>query len=601
MTGYSGCGIAGFLVHQCAPGPVPDRDDVAAMSAALSHRGPDAEGLWARDRVMFGHRRLSIVGLGETGAQPMTRDQLTITYNGELYNFRELREELATEFVFTSGTDTEVVLRAWQKWGPAALHRFCGMFAFVVYDHRTREMTLVRDRLGIKPLYFHAGPAAFVFASEVQGLLACSTVPRSPDLDTISHRLLCSSTLEVDPWRTAISDVRSLPAAMYLVVAADGTTTATTYWSLPHTDPYARRSPTEFADLLTESVETMRVADVTVSAFLSGGLDSAAITALAARQDRVTAVTVAYGTSQMSGENHVNDDERFSRLLVEHLPGRIDHHIHVRPHQMTLDDIDAVCDFAAVCDDVRHIGILANYQAVRDLGLRVVLNGQGADETMGGYVGQPSFIANILDVADRDPNTIRRLPGSRQTPGLSPDVLSHQRFAHSDVLDFLHDQPGTILERIHRFLVATQIPRIVQFEDFLAMRASVEARFPFLDHRLVERCFAGPFEHHVHSEDRSGKTMLRAALRDILPGSVIARQKAVFPHPPDAVMRRELAMLARQHHESLRGDPLVTALFTLSATEDFSTWPVNRLWTVLSMWRWHQRLASLPRRVLAAI
>ncbi|WP_327118972.1 asparagine synthase (glutamine-hydrolyzing) [Nocardia sp. NBC_01730] len=600
---YSGCGIAGTLIHHRAPGPVPDHTDVGRMTAALTHRGPDAEGIWGQDAVVLGHRRLSIVGLGEAGAQPMTRAHLTITYNGELYNFQELRRELAAEFVFGSGTDTEVVLRAWQKWGTAALQRLRGMFAFAIWDRRAQRLTLVRDRLGIKPLYFHQGPAAFAFASEAQALLHCSGVPRRPDLDTINHRLLCSSTLEVDPWRTALAEVRSVPPATYLVVAADGTTSATTYWALPQTDAHAQGSVAELEELLSDSVQRMQAADVAVSTFLSGGLDSSAITALAARHGPLTAVTIAYDASEpaCAAVSDLNDDEWFSRLLIEHLHADIDHRIHVRPNTITLADIDAVCDLAAVNDDVRLVSILANYRVVRDLGLRVVLNGQGADETMAGYVGQPNFVADILDVRAPGMDLVHRLPASRQAPGLSADILSERRAAHTAVLEVLHSQPGTALERVHRLLVGTQVPRIVQFEDFLAMRMSVEARFPFLDHPLVEWCFATPFERHIHPAARRGKVMLRAGMWRIIPDTVVSRPKAVFPYPAKDALHRGLVALARQYERFLRADPLVDAFFAMPADSDLSTWSVNQLWLVLAMWRWHDRLNSPTHREIQLV
>ncbi|WP_330256908.1 asparagine synthase (glutamine-hydrolyzing) [Nocardia sp. NBC_00565] len=596
---YSGCGIAGTLVHTVAAGPVPGRADVERMTAALAHRGPDAGGFWCDDAVMFGHRRLSIVGLGDAGTQPMTRAHLTITYNGELYNFRALRRELGAEFVFESETDTEVVLRAWQRWGPAALQRFRGMFAFAIWDQRARCLTLVRDRLGIKPLYFHHGPSWFSFASEAEALLQCTGVPRRPDLDTIRHRLLCSSTLEVDPWRTALDGVRSVPPATYLAVTADGNTSSTTYWSLPETNSQAQGSTAELTELLADSVQTMLAADVPVATFLSGGLDSSAITALAARHGPLTAVTIAYAAQDPASgvPSTVNEDTRYSRTLIEHLSADVDHRIHVRPNTIILDDIDTVCDLAAVNDDVRHVSILANYRTVHDLGLRVVLNGQGADETMAGYVGRANFIANILDIRSPDEALIRRLPASRQAPGLSSDVLRHRRTADAAVLEVLHREPGTALERAHRLLVGTQVARIVQFEDFLAMRMTIEARFPFLDHPIVEWCFAAPFQRHIHPQSRQGKMLLRASMHRIIPDTVLSRPKAVFPYPAKGELHRSLVALARRHEQSLRADPLVTALFTMPPS-DLATWPVDLLWLVLAMWRCGDGMSdSIPWRI----
>ncbi|WP_436498588.1 asparagine synthase (glutamine-hydrolyzing) [Actinokineospora sp. HUAS TT18] len=583
---FSGCGIAGALVFDDAGGPVPTAADVARMTDALAHRGPDGEGLWSDRGVHFGHRRLSIVGLGDTGAQPMTRDHLTIVYNGELYNFRELREQLRGDFVFESGTDTEVLLRAWQKWGPAAVDRLRGMFAFALWDGRERTLSLVRDRLGVKPLYFHRSDSAIVFASEVDALLRCPTVPRAPDLDAIRHRLLCSSTLEVDPWRTVVSGVRALPPATRLTVRSDGRTSSTTYWRLPEAGD---DSGTELLPLLSDSVRTMLMADVPVSAFLSGGLDSSAITALARQSGDVTAVTVAYA-DEHGADPGVNDDLRFSQALVEHLGAGVDHHTFVQPNAVTLADVDAVCDMAALNDDVRHVNILANYRSVRDLGLTVVLNGQGADETMGGYVGRPNFIANIMDIGAPDDTRVNRLPSSRSAGGLSAEVLRYRGGADRDVLDFLKSLPGTGVERAHRLLVHTQLARVVQFEDFLAMRMSIEARFPFLDHPVVEWCFARPFERHLRADTRQGKVALREAMRGLLPDTVLDRPKAVFPYPELGALHRSLGELAADHEPELHADPLVASLFALPDKGEIKSLPVDSLWLVLATWRWHSRL-----------
>jgi len=231
-----------------------------------------------------------------------------------------------------------------------------------------------------------------------------------------------------------------------------------------------------------------------------------------------------------------NPDLRYSRLLARHLGERIDHHVHLQPAQVTLDDIDSVIDLAALGEDPRHVTILANYRAVHDLGMRAVLNGQGADEIMGGYVGLPAFRASILDVRHPDLSTITALPGSRQATHLSGDVLARRVEAHERVLTYHQALPGTPLERAHRLLFATQLARVVQFEDFLSMRVGVESRLPYLDHHVVQWCFALPFDMHINPRHRQGKQLLRLAARPWLPPAVHRRPKAVFPAPgPDPV------------------------------------------------------------------
>jgi asparagine synthase (glutamine-hydrolysing) len=591
---FSGCGIAGLLRFDGHDRDAPGIGDVRRMTRALAHRGPNGEGVWDRPPVALGHRRLSIIDLGARAAQPMTRDHLTIVYNGELYNYRALRDELRPELGFSTTTDTEVVLRAWQRWGPDALARFNGMYAFAVWDDRERCLYLVRDRLGVKPLYYHRSAGFVAFASEVEALLRCEAIPRRPDLDALRHQLLCSSTLDVEPGRTLVQDVLSLPPATMMTVRPDGTARQHRYWQLPETPPGVEEDgAAELAELLRGSVTGMLVGDVPIGTFLSGGLDSSGITALAAGAQPITSVTVAYAADGSADPDSCqNEDLRFSRMLAGHYGERIDHRVFVQSGPLTLSDIDDVCDLATLGDDVRHVNILRNYRSIRDLGLRGVLNGQGADEIMGGYVGRPNFVRTILDVRDPSPDTITGLPGARQPAAVTPDVLSHRAEAHAKVLAFHAALPGTLLERAHRLLTHTQLERILRFEDYLSMRMSVEARVPFLDHRIVEWCFSRPFDSHISTGAREGKVQLRAALRPLLPPAVRAREKQVFPFPDQDSLRRTLVDLVERHAGELRSDDVVNYLFRVPDRGAAAALPVDTLWLLLSVWRWHSKLAS---------
>jgi asparagine synthase (glutamine-hydrolysing) len=597
---FSGCGIAGVFrtwTGPLGPGPGPGGEAVEAvrrMTRTLAHRGPHGEGVWEGDGVVLGHRRLAVTGLGDAGAQPMTRDHLTIVYNGETYNAPALRAELAATYPFTSHTDTEVVLRAWQHWGPAALDKLRGMYAFAVFDARTSQLTLVRDRLGIKPLYYHHGDGFVLFASEIEALLASGHVPRHPDLDALARQLLCSTTLSVDPARTPVDRVFALPPATVMTLEPGKRPDTRTYWALPHRSPAAQRRGVDRAGelnrLLDESVHGMLMGDVPVAAFVSGGLDSSAITALATQHGLLPGITTTYAASPSP---EAEDDLHHSRLLAHHLGDRLRHHVIAQPATVVLEDLDAICDLAAVGDDPRHLAIWRNYRAVHDLGLRVVLNGQGADELMGGYVGRPSTIRHLVDVQHPLYTTAHTLAASRQIPGLSHDALALRDRAHQEVLDLYASLPGAPVERAHRLLVATQLGRVVQFEDFLGMRASVEARFPFLDHPLVEWAFTQPFATHIDAPARRGKAHLAAAMRRRLPPALLSRPKAVFPFPNMRTLQTSLAALVAEHHADLRSDPLVSRLFSIPS-DPASLRPEN-LWPLLMLWRWHHKLRSTAR------
>ncbi|WP_161501053.1 asparagine synthase (glutamine-hydrolyzing) [Embleya scabrispora] len=600
MTGpvFSGCGLAGIIRTPDAPRDTPGLADVRRMTRALAHRGPHGEGLFEHENIVLGHRRLSVLDLADTGAQPMTRDHLTIVYNGETYNHAALRRDLADRYRFTSGTDTEVVLRAWQRWGPGALERMDGMYAFAIWDHRARSLTLARDRLGIKPLYLHRGTGFLAFASEIEALLQCRAIAREPNLDLLAHQLLCSTTLQVDRRATPVAAVEALPAATRLTVHRDGRTHASTYWRLPatserggHRDVRAR----ELATHLESAVTSMLMGDVPAATFLSGGLDSSAITAIAASTLPVTAFTVVHTDSSGAAPDQDREgDLHHSRILARLHPDRIEHRVLARPHALTLDDIDDTCDLAAPGGDLRHASILDNYRAVAAHGHRVVLNGQGADELMGGYINQPSFVRHLHDVRNPHTTPLLSLPASRQAPGLSPDVLAHRTRAHRAVLDFHAGLEGPPLERAHRLLVHLQLPRILQFEDYLSMRAGVEARFPFLDHHIVEACFREPFDAHVDRRALHGKALLRRALTTRLPAVLVDRPKQVFPWPDPTGTQHSLAALARTHEDELRADPLLGHLLHLPATAELVDATPQFLWQALTLWRWHRKLRTPP-------
>ncbi len=595
---FSGCGVAGVLRFAGREFDTPGLPDVRRMTDALRHRGPNGEGIWDGGEVVLGHRRLSFLDLGAGGAQPMTRGSSTLVYNGELYNFAELRTELSgLGHRFESRSDTEVVLRAWTQWGAHALGRFHGMYAFALWDAVQQRLVLARDRIGIKPLYYHRGAGFMAFASEVEALLQCRQVSRRPDLDAVHDQLLRSSTLEVDRTRTLIQGVRALAPATWMSIDVAGREHVERYWALPDSEPVSTGSDDaveELRDLVDQGVRSMTTADVPIGTFLSGGLDSSVIATIASSDRPITAITVAY--SERAGDTPSeaeNEDLRYSRLLAGHLAGRIEHRVQVRGHAVSLSDIDDVCDLAAFCDDVRHVSIMGNYRSVASLGLRGVLNGQGADETMGGYVGMNSFVTNILDVRNPSSRTFSRLPATRQVQGLSREVLARREDTHRAVLDFHTSLPGSPLEKAHRLLVHTQLSRIVQFEDFLSMRASVEGRFPFLDHRLVEFAFRQAFDRHVDPAHRQGKMLLRRATAPLLPDALSTRPKQKFPYPGLTSLQRSLTALVNEHESEIRGDELVGAAFDLPGPGCLASLPLDSLWVLLALWRWHERLRTL--------
>ena len=373
------CGVAGAFLQ-------PDGARlVRTMVDRISHRGPDAAGLTDLSpdaSLQLAHRRLSIIDLSTAADQPFVKDGLHLSYNGELYNYRELRNILRGKGVrFSTESDTEVVLESWRQWGPAALPRFRGMFAFALYDERAAALTLVRDPLGIKPMYVMPRGSGILFASELKALMAAV----GPEL-TVDPRALVASALFyfLPEEQTAVKEVFKLPPGSWAEWRTDGTTRSGRYWTPAEEARAAADGPTaDLAAVLEESVAAHMVADVPVASFLSGGLDSSLITALAADRDpSIEAYTITFRPEDQRLEA-MPDDALYARKMAAHLGIRL-HEIEISPD--VVDMLPRVVDMLdEPIGDPAAINTVLMCQAAREAGVKVLLSGMGADELFGGY------------------------------------------------------------------------------------------------------------------------------------------------------------------------------------------------------------------------
>jgi asparagine synthase (glutamine-hydrolysing) len=374
------CGIAGC--YQRTDGPQLAR----AMSELLAHRGPDSHGFsdYESDSVSctLAHRRLSIIDLSAAGNQPFAADGLTVTYNGELYNYRELRAELVNLGVrFRSACDTEVVLEAWRRFGPAALDRFRGMFAFALFDERTGALVLARDQLGIKPLYYLHRDGALAFASELKALTG--TLGHELEIDPAT---LVSSMLYywVPDQRCAFKGVQKLAPGTWAEFRPDGSRRVHHYWTIADVAAEAAAGPPrDLGPVIEESVAAHLVADVPVSTFLSGGLDSSIVSVLAKRHnDAIDAYTITFRREDQLREA-MPEDAVYARKVAARYGIEL-HEIEIAP-----DVVDLLPRLVDVLDepigDPAAINTVLICEAARDAGVKVLLSGMGADELFGGY------------------------------------------------------------------------------------------------------------------------------------------------------------------------------------------------------------------------
>ncbi|MCO8270575.1 N-acetylglutaminylglutamine amidotransferase [Actinoplanes sp. TRM 88003] len=534
------CGIAGELRYD---GHLADPEAVRRMLPCLQTRGPDGEGLWARGPVAFGHRRLKIIDLSEAGGQPMTDDELglTLVFNGCIYNYKQLREELqGYGYKFFSTSDTEVIIKAYHRWGADCVQHFLGMFAFAIVEHDTGTVTLARDRLGIKPLYLTETRGRLRFASTLPALLAAGDVDKSIDKVALQHYMTFHSVVPAP--RTIVNGVRKLPPATVRVIRTDGTTTDQVYWEASHT----RRpeiADAEWPELIHEklklAVERRMVADVPVGVLLSGGIDSSYIVALLAEQGQRGLTTFSIGFEAAGGET--GDEFAYSDIVAKQFD-TVHHQIRIGKDRFlpAVDRTVAAMSEPMVSHDCIAFNLLSEDVSKS---VKVVQSGQGADEILAGYSWYPPLAHVTYDEAvDAYAQEFFDRPHSDLARQLSPEWLIGDDVSREFVAaSFGRSGAETAVDAALRLdsqvmLVDDPVKRV----DNMTMAWGLEARVPFLDHELVELAAACPPALKLA---HGGKGVLKQAARGVVPDEVIDRTKGYFPVP--GIRHLEGAMLEK--------------------------------------------------------
>jgi asparagine synthase (glutamine-hydrolysing) len=592
-NGNNMCGVCGEIRWD---GQSADVAAVTRMTGAMVTRGPDSDGVVAHGPVALGHRRLSIIDLSARGAQPMVDSDLglTLVFNGCIYNYQELRAELeAAGYRFFSAADSEVVIKAFHRWGTHCVERFKGMFAFAVADRETGVVTLARDRLGIKPLYLAESPGKLRFASTVRALLEAGGVDTEIDRVALHHYMSFHSVVPAP--RTMYRGVRKLPPATVRVIAPDGSHTDTVYWA-----PDFRRDPARAAfsardwqdavlDALRTAVERRMVADVPVGVLLSGGIDSSIVVALLAEQGQHGLATFSIGFDSAGGES---GDEYFYSDLIAKTFDTNHHRIHIDSSRL----LPAVPKtIAAMSEPMVSHDCVAFYLLSEEVSksVKVVQSGQGADEILAGYGWYPP-LAGVArdDVTEAYAKVFFDRPHADVLAILSPEfgitaedpsrefVIAHQSAPGADTaLDAALRLDTTVM------LVDDPVKRV----DTMTMAWGLEARVPFLDHDFVELAATCPADLKLAG---GGKGVLKEASRKLLPAQIIDRTKGYFPVPgirhlngPVLEMVRDALTNNAARSRGLYRPDTVNAL--LAAPNDTrTTLGSNALWqlAVLEMW-----------------
>jgi asparagine synthase (glutamine-hydrolysing) len=562
------CGICGIFYPSCKQ--EVDRHVLAIMNRQIAHRGPDDEGFFVEGSVGLGMRRLSIIDV-QAGHQPLSNEDenLWIVFNGEIYNHAKLRTEMESRgHKYRTHSDTETIIHLYEEYGRDCVNHLRGMFAFAIWDRQRKSLFVARDRLGIKPLYYRYDGNAFVFGSEIKAILEHPGMQAELNHNSLSEYLAFGYLAGS---RTMFAGVEKLLPGQTLEIGMSGVLATDCYWDLDvPVDEKVR--PREYyvrtyRELLESCVSSHMMSDVPLGVFLSGGLDSSVIAALTTkiRREPIDTFSVGYGEEAFS-------ELPYARQVAKHIGSR---HHEVRlsreeffaslPHLIWHEDEPIAWPSSASLHTVAKLA--------RDR-VKVVLTGEGSDETLGGYTRYAWTLVNYrMDRAFRSlvPASFRRLVRNGIKSGPLPSVVRrklehtfagrdgaswaafyydnfYSAFSEAEQRDLLtsaaremsgdayagsmsywDNSSGDLFHRLLEADIHTYLVELLMKQDQMSMAASIESRVPFLDHELVEFTARIPKEYSVHG--LAGKQILKSAVWDLLPDSIIHRRKLGFPTP----------------------------------------------------------------------
>ena len=566
------CGIAGIM--NLTRGTPPSQEQITAMISLLRHRGPDESGTYRDERIALGHLRLSIIGI-DGGTQPICNENgaLWIVYNGEAFNYIELKEDLLKKgHRFTTTTDTEVLLHLYEEYGAKCLEKINGQFSLAIWDSLKRELFLARDRVGIRPLYYTHSAGRLIFASEIKAILPVSET-RELDREALSQVFVFWTTLA---GRTCFKDVHELPPGHYMRVK-EGRACSEPYWRIPFHPQTAQKSHSlaetseELRELLIDAVRLRLRADVPVGAYLSGGLDSSIIATLISRNYNTRLKTFSMGFQESRFDETSFQEEMISFLGADHRRVMISN----EQIRKFLPETIWHCEKPLLRTSPVPLYILANL--VRTEGFKVVLSGEGADEILGGYnifkeakvrnywgrqpgsARRPRLLEKLYPYIFSNPNRGRQFLHrffSVKSDELGDPFFSHQiRWSNSRKnLTFFADETLAALAAYNPLEeMARQLPpdfydrdlvtraQVLEMEIFLAnyllssqgdrvaMAHSVELRHPFLDFRVIDFSFSLPSKWKIRGLNE--KYILKQAFRAMLPERIVYRDKQPYRAP----------------------------------------------------------------------
>lgn len=579
------CGIVGVIKKNNNPVSPTVLD---MMSGAISHRGPDSNGVYFSDdrTVAFAHRRLSLVDLSENGAQPMEKHGRIIVFNGEIYNFRDIRKNLESEgYIFKSTSDTEVILSAFDKWGIKCLDKFNGAFAFVLYDKNSNTQFVARDRLGEKPLYYTQIDDAILIASEVKAISQYPGVVLSPNLRRIKMDLIFN--FWADKEESYFENIFSVQPGYYLKINDSGIQKVK-YWdlvvektlikkeeiSLSDIDKYAG----EMLEILEEATKIRINADVKIGSMLSGGIDSSLITTIAAKYSRypIKCFTLFH-------ENSNDEDYYCAQLLAGKVQNIVDYPVPIKKESFSVEQIDyTIYQMEEVLLDKIYVYVNNNYKIAKKHGLKAVINGQGSDEITLGYYKYYPLLQSSFSQFEKD-NFISYwtnqffLKDYVDTDEVKNLVIQNLEKAY---FPYLSDD---LLNSVCAFGIKTHLLDLLAQEDKLSMSEGVECRTVFTDYRFAEKLMTIPSIAKIL--DGREKYLIRELAKKILPDKIINREKLGFPDFDDQ-SRHVVAEII--NNPEFRNSKILNAIVSKEMFSNIDRLPEGKRWKLANIFRFEK-------------
>ena len=536
------CGIAGIINLNSDP---VDKDILKSMVLSIKHRGPDGEGYFFDGNVGMGHARLAIIDLTETGNQPMDyQGRYVVVHNGEIYNYIELRKELERlGYRFKSRTDTEVIPAAIDAWGLKAFEKFNGMWAFALYDKKEQKLILSRDRFGIKPFYYYFDGERFVFSSEIKAIIRAGVFPE------VNYKILINYLItryEDYSDETFFKDIFKLPQSHYAILDLKNRSfTVSRYYELRDLVSVKELNRNDlvkkFVELFYDSVKLRLRSDVRVGTCLSGGLDSSSVASVASRFYINAQNEYPFAAITAVSEDPVVDESKYAEMVVKR--GGLEW---IRTKPTYLEFVNAMKDVIYTIEEpFGGPSIFMSYfvmKSARENGIKVLLDGQGGDETLLGYeryyipyLKQKSFFKKISNATEITRNSILsfrdltkyylyfsnpriRLKHLKNRAKLLKS--SYREYVDSSIIEYFY---GNSLKEIQKLEITKyQLPHLLKYEDKTSMRHAVETRLPFLDYRLVE--FALSLTDDMKINKGYTKYILRVAMKELMPNEIAWRK-----------------------------------------------------------------------------